>query len=95
MKMGVHQDSLLKAFDEADRVFVLASENLKWSPESVLRPVGEKLSVAWNVEDMLGELLEELQRGAHVIMMSNGSFPGLPRRLQPALENHAPESART
>ena len=95
MKMGVHQDSLLKAFDEADRVFVLASENLKWSPESVLRPVGEKLSVAWNVEDMLGELLEELQRGDHVIMMSNGSFQGLPRRLQQALENHEPESAST
>ena len=95
MKMGVHQDSLLKAFDEADRVFVLASENLKWSPASVLRPVGEKLSVAWNVEDMLGELLEELQRGDHVIMMSNGSFQGLPRRLQQALENHEPESAST
>ena len=95
MKMGAHQDSLLKAFDEADRVFVLASENLKWSPESVLRPVGEKLSVAWNVEDMLGELLEEFQRGDHVIMMSNGSFQGLPRRLQQALKSHEPESAST
>ena len=95
MKMGVHQGSLIKAFDEADRVFVLASEDLKWSPESVLRPVGDKLSVAWSVDDMLGELLEELQRGDHVIMMSNGSFQGLPRRLQQALKSHEPESAST
>ena len=36
MRMGVHRDALRKAFDEADRVFVLNSERLSWNPESAL-----------------------------------------------------------
>ena len=95
MRMGVHRDSLRKVFDEADRVFVLASQDLKWSPESALAPLGAKLSVAWSVDDMLDDLMEELQSGDHVVMMSNGSFQGLPRRLQQALKSHEPEPAST
>ena len=95
MRMGVHRDSLRKVFDEADRVFVLASQDLKWSPESALAPLGAKLSVAWSVDEMLEDLMEELQSGDHVVMMSNGSFQGLPRRLQQALKSHEPEPAST
>ena len=91
MRMGVHRDSLRKVFDEADRVFVLASEDLKWSPESALASLGAKLSVAWSVDGMLEALLEELRSGDHVVMMSNGSFQGLPRRLQQTLKSREPE----
>ena len=93
MRMGVHRDSLRKVFDEADRVFVLASEDLTWNPELALAPLGAKLSVAWTVEEILGALLEELQRGDHVVMMSNGSFQGLPRLLQQSLKSHDPQPA--
>ncbi len=44
---------------------------------------------------MLEDLMEELQSGDHVVMMSNGSFQGLPRRLQQALKSHEPEPAST
>ena len=93
MRMGVHRDALRKVFSEADRVFMLASEDLTWNPESALAPLGGKLSVAWNVDEMLVTLLNELQSGDQVVMMSNGSFQGLPRLLQQSLQSRDSEAA--
>ena len=87
MRMGVHRDALRKAFDAADRVFVLASEELDWKPEATLATLGGKLSVSLDVDELLSVLLEELSSGDQVVLMSNGSFQGLPRLLQQALRS--------
>jgi UDP-N-acetylmuramate: L-alanyl-gamma-D-glutamyl-meso-diaminopimelate ligase len=87
MRMGVHKDALRKAFDEADRVYVLASERLDWNPESTLAMLGSKLSVAWDVDALLDSLTADLSGGDQVVLMSNGSFQGLPRLLQQALKS--------
>jgi UDP-N-acetylmuramate: L-alanyl-gamma-D-glutamyl-meso-diaminopimelate ligase len=94
MRMGVHKDALRRAFDDADKVFVLASERLDWNPESTLAALGGKLNVEWNVDTLLVRLGEELTRGDQVVLMSNGSFQGLPRLLQQKLKSgdvRAPE----
>ena len=93
MRMGVHAQVLGEVFGEADRVFVLGSDDLKWRPESVLAPLGAKLSVAWNVDETLEQLLAVLKRGDHVVMMSNGSFQGLRERLQRSLKRRDPLAA--
>ncbi|MED5536026.1 MAG: hypothetical protein VX690_10080, partial [Pseudomonadota bacterium] len=62
--------------------------------ESTLASLGEKFSVAWSVNEMLGVLLEELKSGDHVVMMSNGDFQGLPRLLQQSLKGQDSESVR-
>ncbi|HEX5421405.1 MAG TPA: UDP-N-acetylmuramate:L-alanyl-gamma-D-glutamyl-meso-diaminopimelate ligase [Gammaproteobacteria bacterium] len=87
MRMGVHRDALRKAFEAADRVFVLAEGRLDWKPETALATLGEKLSVSPAVDELLGRLLEELTNGDQVVLMSNGSFQGLPRLLQQALKS--------
>ncbi len=87
MRMGVHRDALRKAFDSADRVHVLATDALHWKPEHTLATLGNKLSVAATVEELLETLLEELGSGDQVVLMSNGSFHGLPRLLQQALRS--------
>ena len=87
MRMGVHRDALRKAFDSADRVHVLAAEDLDWRPEQTLATLGNKLSVAATVDELLEALLEELASGDQVVLMSNGSFHGLPRLLQQALRS--------
>ena len=94
MRLGIHRDALRKAFDDADRVFVLASDNLSWNPESVLESLGAKLSVAFDADSMLELLLGELQAGDQVVFMSNGDFKGLPRLLQQALKSDRPSAAR-
>ena len=94
MRLGVHRDTLRHAFDDADRVFVLSSDDLSWNPESVLASLGAKLSVALDAEVLLDLLLDELEAGDQVVFMSNGDFKGLPRLLQQALKSDRPSAAR-
>jgi UDP-N-acetylmuramate: L-alanyl-gamma-D-glutamyl-meso-diaminopimelate ligase len=85
MRMGVHRDSLHGSFAAADRVFVLGAADLGFDPKAALAPLGERLVVAADVQALLEQLLEELAAGDHVVLMSNGSFQGLPRLLEQAL----------
>jgi UDP-N-acetylmuramate: L-alanyl-gamma-D-glutamyl-meso-diaminopimelate ligase len=86
MRMGVHRDTLHGSFAAADRVFVLAASDLGFDPKVALAPLGERLVVAGDVQSLLKRLLAELTAGDHVVLMSNGSFQGLPRLLEQALE---------
>jgi UDP-N-acetylmuramate: L-alanyl-gamma-D-glutamyl-meso-diaminopimelate ligase len=87
MRMGVHRDALRKAFDDADRVFVLGSDTLDWRPETALAGLGPKLIVSYDVDELCVDLTAELARDDQVVLMSNGSFRGLPRLLQQALQS--------
>ncbi len=86
MKMGVHRDALRKVFDDADAVYVFASESLEWNPESTLSGLGDKLVVESDVEALCEQLVRNSQPGDQLLLMSNGSFHGLPRLLQQALQ---------
>ncbi len=85
MRMGVHRDTLHGSFAAADRVFVLAPSDLGFDPAAALAPLGERLVVAADVRVLLARLLDELTDGDRVVLMSNGSFQGLPRLLEQAL----------
>jgi UDP-N-acetylmuramate: L-alanyl-gamma-D-glutamyl-meso-diaminopimelate ligase len=87
MRMRVHEEALQSSFDDADRVFVLDSEDLDWDPETTLAVLGGKLSVESDVSALVGQLVNELEQGDQVVLMSNGSFQGLPRLLQQALKS--------
>ena len=89
MRMGVHRDTLHGSFAAADRVFVLAAADLGFDPGEALAPLGERLVVAADVQTLLKRLLDELASGDHVVLMSNGSFGGLPVLLEKALAARA------
>jgi len=89
MRMGVHRDTLHGSFAAADRVFVLAAADLGFDPAEALAPLGERLVVAADVQTLLARLLDELTAGDHVVLMSNGSFGGLPALLEKALAARA------
>ena len=92
MRMGVHRDTLHGSFALADRVFVLGATDLGWDPAETLAPLGARLVVSTDVQTLLERLLAELMPGDQVVLMSNGSFQGLPALLQRALENRAATS---
>jgi UDP-N-acetylmuramate: L-alanyl-gamma-D-glutamyl-meso-diaminopimelate ligase len=87
MRMGVHRDTLHGSFADADRVFVLGATDLGWDPAAVLAPLGERLVVGTEVKTLLQQLLAELANGDQVVLMSNGSFQGLPKMLEQALQS--------
>ena len=49
----------------------------------------DRLVVAADVQTLLARLLDELTAGDHVVLMSNGSFGGLPVLLEKALAARA------
>jgi len=81
MRMGVHRDTLSSALNGADKVFVLAAEDLAWDVESVLAELGPKLATAQSADELHAVLMEELRQGDQVAVMSNRGFQGLPGRL--------------
>jgi len=87
MRMGVHRDTLHGSFADADRVFVLGAADLGWDPAAALEPLGRRLVAETDVQVLLERLLAELEAGDHVVLMSNGSFQGLPRLLEQALKS--------
>jgi UDP-N-acetylmuramate: L-alanyl-gamma-D-glutamyl-meso-diaminopimelate ligase len=89
MRMGVHRDTLHGSFADADRVFVLGAADLGWDPGAALAPLGRRLTVETDVQALLARLLAELAAGDHVVLMSNGSFQGLPRLLEQGLQSRA------
>jgi UDP-N-acetylmuramate: L-alanyl-gamma-D-glutamyl-meso-diaminopimelate ligase len=89
MRMGVHRDTLHGSFAAADRIVVLAPADLGWDVGTALAPLGERLTLAADVDTLLERLLEDLAAGDQVVLMSNGSFQGLPALLQRALEDRA------
>ena len=90
MRMGVHGDALAESFAAADRVFVLSSATLGWDPAETLAAVGSRLVVTSDVNELLQRLMAELTSGDQVVLMSNGSFQGLPALLQAELaKRHA------
>ncbi|HEY9182857.1 MAG TPA: Mur ligase family protein, partial [Gammaproteobacteria bacterium] len=89
MRMGVHRDTLAASFADADRVFVLAARDLGFDPAASLSSLGARLTLGPDVQTLLARLLEELEPGDQVVLMSNGGFDGLPALLQRALEGRA------
>jgi UDP-N-acetylmuramate: L-alanyl-gamma-D-glutamyl-meso-diaminopimelate ligase len=87
MRMGVHGDALGDSLAAADRVYVLQSGGLNWDPRSVLSRIGDKLTVESDVRRIVDGVLADARSGDQVVMMSNGSFDGLPRLLQQAFKS--------
>jgi UDP-N-acetylmuramate: L-alanyl-gamma-D-glutamyl-meso-diaminopimelate ligase len=80
MKLGTMKQALPRSLEEAELVFCHAP-NLGWDPAAALAPLGARV---WTGSD-IGALTEAIagaaRPGDHVLIMSNGSFGGLPDKL--------------
>jgi UDP-N-acetylmuramate: L-alanyl-gamma-D-glutamyl-meso-diaminopimelate ligase len=94
MRMGVHRAALAESLADADRVYVLESEGLKWNPRAVLADLGDKVQVESEVSEIVDSVLADSRSGDQIVMMSNGSFGGLPRLLQQALKSAESQEGR-
>jgi len=81
MKMGVHKDGLGESLQAADRSIVLQPEGLGWDLASVLAGLGASNTICHTIDEILDLLERELRAGDHVLIMSNGGFGGLHKRL--------------
>ena len=88
MKLGVHRDALAAALTQADRVFVYQAPDINWDVAGALLPLGVRASVLKDIDALTHAVSMELQRGDHVLIMSNGSFGGFHDKLIDRLERY-------
>lgn len=86
MRLGAHKAQLAEATAAADQVYWYQPEGLDWSLDEVVAqsPVPARLET--DINRLVSRLVNELPRGAEVIIMSNGGFGGIHQKLLKALE---------
>jgi len=83
--MGVHRDTLAASLSGADLVWLYEPPGLGWTIADSTRSLGVRARIVNDIDRLAGELAAALTAGDHVIIMSNGGFGGLHRRLLDAL----------
>ena len=91
MRMGVHRDRLALALEGVDRALLLEPPGLAWDLAGSLSGLGRRASVHRDVDALLEAALGVLRPGDSALVMSNGGFGGVHRRLLARLRERARE----
>lgn len=84
MRMGIHKASLPLAFKEADAVYAFIDDDWNW--QLPIEEFTQTVTVKNSYEALLEQLVNDLQPGDTVVIMSNGSFGGIHQKLFEALK---------
>jgi UDP-N-acetylmuramate: L-alanyl-gamma-D-glutamyl-meso-diaminopimelate ligase len=89
MSLGTLRDELATCCAAADRAFWFRGENIKWDLHEVVNASVIPATLADDIEHLVGVLadLPPPKKQRHIVIMSNGSFGGMPRLLSDALSN--------
>ena len=82
MLMGKHQDTLRQCVREADQAFLYKPDGMAWDIDAL---ADETLTVSDSVSEIVRMLVASTKMEDHVVIMSNGSFDNIHRKLINAL----------
>jgi UDP-N-acetylmuramate: L-alanyl-gamma-D-glutamyl-meso-diaminopimelate ligase len=94
MRSGVMKDRLAPSLQDADRVFCYGA-NLGWDAGAALAPLGSRVRVEDDLQELVDAVLGEAKSGDQVLVMSNGGFGGIHEMLLRALSARRAPAART
>lgn len=86
MKLGVHRDSLKQACQSADRVFWFEPENSGWSLTDVPASGDTEHHICHSTAEIIAKVVDSAVPGERLVVMSNGSFDGIHKKLLAALQ---------
>jgi len=75
MKTGVHRDSIIPALAAADLSLLLKPEQ-EWGLSKLVMQSDGRLQLCANVDETIKIILQQAQRGDHILIMSNKGFAG-------------------
>lgn len=81
MRMGVHAKTLANAFIDADLVLLFQANNVDWDIAAHMSDLGDRCRVFTNIDEMISLISKEHQQGDHIVIMSNGAFGGIHKKL--------------
>ena len=80
MRLGVHTESLALSLHQADKAIIFQPENLGWDLSGLLKYAGN-IEICKTLDEIIAKLKLEARYGGHFVLMSNGSFGGIYKRL--------------
>jgi len=84
MRLDVHTQSLAESLAEADAAIIYQPDNLGWDLSRLLQ-YGKNIQLCNSVDSIIDTIKAETGGLCHVVLMSNGSFGGIYRRLREEL----------
>jgi UDP-N-acetylmuramate: L-alanyl-gamma-D-glutamyl-meso-diaminopimelate ligase len=85
MKLGTMKAALPGSLQDADRTFCYAPASLGWDAAEALAPLGGRAQVHDDLDAMVQAIADYARHGDHVLVMSNGGFGGVHRKIVAAL----------
>ncbi len=76
MRLGHHNATLAESLQRADRVFLYAPPEMGSTLAEALEPLGERLTMATDYDELVQAMAPEVEPGDSVVFMSNGGFGG-------------------
>jgi UDP-N-acetylmuramate: L-alanyl-gamma-D-glutamyl-meso-diaminopimelate ligase len=85
MKLGVMKSQLPDSLKDADLVFgygaLSGKDALGWDLNESLAPLGEKAQAFDDLEKLIAAVKKEAKSGDMILVMSNGGFGGVHKKL--------------
>jgi len=81
MRMGVHAKTLSSAFVDADLVLIFQADSVDWDIANNMNDLGTRCRVFTDIEKIISVIRQEHQQGDHIVIMSNGAFEGIHKKL--------------
>ncbi|VAW65502.1 UDP-N-acetylmuramate:L-alanyl-gamma-D-glutamyl-meso-diaminopimelate ligase [hydrothermal vent metagenome] len=85
MRMGVHKQQLAASLNLADEVILFQPADVDWDMQSVVDDVKGSAELMRSIDDIVKRLAEQSQPGDHILVMSNGAFGGIHKKILSAL----------
>jgi len=85
MRMGVHREALIGCVDQAEEVLWFQPEGMDWDIQSVADAGEPAAQVFSSTQAIIDYLVQHAAAGDKVVIMSNGGFEDIHRRLLHAL----------
>ena len=80
MRMGIHTQSLAESLNKADLALIYQPENLDWDL-SELKKYAKNIEIYTTLDQIIEKLKSQAEKNCHFVIMSNGSFGGIYKRL--------------
>lgn len=88
MRMGVHKEVLAPSLLEADEVVFYQPADLNWQIRDEIMDLGPKGYVYDSIDEIIMHIKTCIRSGDQILIMSNGAFGGLHKKLIDVLQNN-------
>jgi UDP-N-acetylmuramate: L-alanyl-gamma-D-glutamyl-meso-diaminopimelate ligase len=81
MKLGVHRTLIGKSLEDADLAFVYAPDSITWDASVIAKTSSVPVTVEEDFDRLLNDIAAASRRGDSILVMSNGGFNGIHKKL--------------